>query len=345
MTTEKYGEAISIAKSESEKKFIYEKYILGKPEDIVSKLAVEPVLRTSILSLIAAGFVHSEEELLEFFESSFYGHQYKDDFGMSVKISDVVKLLALYGFIQIIGKKLEPTRIGRRVSELYLDPDSAFHMIRHFKKAVQGGRTFSYLNLISNTVEMRPLLKVRKNDWDWIDEKLIEKEDFIFERIPKEWEVEFGEFINSFKTALLLEDWVSEKSEDYILDKYDIRPGEVHIKTENAKWLLYSASELARLLELREVQNKVREVLIRVRHGIRIELLPLVKLRGIGRFRARKLFKAGFKNIKELKEAGIRELAVLVGAKVAMNIKEQLGQKTERIEEVKKGQIELGAWD
>ncbi len=352
--TEKYGEAISIAKSESEKKFIYEHYICGEPEEIVSKLAVEPVLRSAILSLISAGFVRTEAELLEFFESTFYGHQYKDDFGLMVKISDVVKLLALYEFILVVGKKLEPTRLGKRVSELYLDPNSAFHMIRHFKKATSGGEVFSYLNLISNTVEMRPLLRLRKGDGDWIQEELAEKEDIIFERIPKEWEVEFGEFINSFKTALLLEDWISEKSEEFILDKYDLRPGGVHVKIANAKWLLYSASELARLLELREVQNKVRETLVRVQHGIRTELLALVKLRGIGRWRARKLFSKGFKTIKDLKAADVSELAQLIGSKNAINVKEQLGQKVKNIrtvkkiiekkEMVKKGQVDLTAW-
>ncbi len=337
---EKYGEAISIAKSEAEKKLIYEKYICGEPEEIVSKLAVEPVLRSAILSLIASNFVRTERDLLDFFESTLYGHQYKDDFGLQVKVADVVKLLALYGFINIVGDKLEPTRIGKRVSELYIDPESAFHMIKHMKKAVNVGDVFAYLNLISNTAEMRPLLKVRKSDAEWFEEKLIEKEDCIFERMPKEWDIEFDDFVNSFKTALLLEEWINEKSEDFILDKYNIRPGEIHVKIENAKWLLYSASELARLSELREVQNKVRETLIRVQHGIRIELLPLVKFRGIGRWRARKLYSAGLRNIKDLKEAYIRKIAELVGAKIAANIKEQLGQKV-NIEEVKKGQINL----
>lgn len=337
---EKFGEAISIAKTEAEKKLILEKYIQGEPEEIVSKLAVEPVLRTAILSLIASNFVRAEQDLLDFFESTLYGHQYKDDFGLQIKIADVIKLLALYGFIRIVGEKVEPTKLGKRVSELYLDPESAHHMIKNFDKK---GDVFAYLNLISNTVEMRPLLRVRKDDWEWIEEKLIDKDGEIFERMPKEWEVEFGEFVNSFKTALLLEDWTNERSEEFMLDKYGIRPGEIHVKIENAKWLLYSASELARLLELRETQNKVRETLVRVRHGIKIELLPLVRFRGIGRFRARKLYSAGLKNVKDLKEAHVRDIAMLLGSKIAMNLKEQLGQKAQ-IEEVKKGQIELNKY-
>ncbi|MBI4150376.1 ATP-dependent DNA helicase, partial [Candidatus Woesearchaeota archaeon] len=57
-----YGEAIAIASSEKEKENIFEKYVCGTPEEIYSKLAVEPVLRTYILSLIAAEFVTNKQE-------------------------------------------------------------------------------------------------------------------------------------------------------------------------------------------------------------------------------------------------------------------------------------------
>jgi len=50
---DKTGEAICVAISENDKKKLYEKYVLGEPEEIYSKLAVEPVLRTYLLSFNA----------------------------------------------------------------------------------------------------------------------------------------------------------------------------------------------------------------------------------------------------------------------------------------------------
>ena len=46
---EKEGQSIIIASDEDQKEEVYDKYILGQPEEIYSKLAVEPVLRTYLL--------------------------------------------------------------------------------------------------------------------------------------------------------------------------------------------------------------------------------------------------------------------------------------------------------
>src|SRR3989344_4521980 len=47
-----YGEAIVIVSTNTDKEYIIEHYLHGEPEEIYSKLAVEPVLRTYLLSLI-----------------------------------------------------------------------------------------------------------------------------------------------------------------------------------------------------------------------------------------------------------------------------------------------------
>ena len=66
-----YGEAICIASSESEKTEVLEKYLRGEPEDVYSKLAVEPVLRSNILGLISTKFARSKKELLDFLKKLF----------------------------------------------------------------------------------------------------------------------------------------------------------------------------------------------------------------------------------------------------------------------------------
>jgi helicase len=55
--------------------------------------------------------------------------------------------------------------------------------------------------------------------------------------------------------------------------------------------------------------------------------LPLVRLEGIGRVRARILFDSGLKTIDDLKHAQVGRLRALplIGAKVAKRIKEQVG--------------------
>jgi helicase len=70
----------------------------------------------------------------------------------------------------------------------------------------------------------------------------------------------------------------------------------------------------------------LRELHIRVSHGIKKELVPLVKLRGIGRVRARLLYNNGYKTIASLRKAEPRELARIptIGTEIVRSIKEQL---------------------
>jgi len=50
------GEAIILCSSDAMREEVTERYIKGEPENIYSKLAVEPVLRTYLLSLISLIF-------------------------------------------------------------------------------------------------------------------------------------------------------------------------------------------------------------------------------------------------------------------------------------------------
>ncbi len=335
--SEKYGEALSIARSEDEKQEIYEKYILGKPEPIESKLAVEPVLRAAVLSLVASGFARTEESLLDFFANSFWGYQYKDIFGLRRKLTSILKKLEQYGFIKI-ERWLLPTTLGRRISELYLDPESAHHIITGLKNAEIRTPAFAFLHLIAGTVEIGSPLRPRKSDFEEIQEKMLKYESSLLVPLPKEWDIAYELFVASFKTAMMLQDWADERSEEYVLEQYRIRPGELYGRLTNADWLLYSAQELARILSLKEIQTPIIKTRLRLKYGIREELLPLVKLKNIGRVRARRLYGAGLTSLATLKRAPVEKLVRLLGTKLAADVRRQLGLE---VEETKKGQLKF----
>lgn len=323
-----YGEAISLASSDKERDFIVEKYINGSAEEIVSKLSVEPVLRRAVLSLIASGFVIKVDDMIDFFKSSFYGFQYDDDFSFEYKINDALKQVEEYGFINILGEKLEATKIGQRVSELYIDPDAAFQLIRGLHKLVVGFDDFSLLHLVASNIEMSPWVNLLKRDYEWIEEDIDEVKDKIIVQIPKEWDWQYDEFLRSSKTAFLLRDWSEEFKEDYLLERYNVPPGALRNKISTADWLLYGSSELSKLLGFMGKVNGINKVRLRVKNGIKSELVPLVKIRGIGRVRARKLFNAGLKNVRALRSAGEIELSRILGSlKVAQSVKKQVGHK------------------
>ena len=67
---------------------------------------------------------------------------------------------------------------------------------------------------------------------------------------------------------------------------------------------------------------------MRVEYGCKKELLNLVSLKGIGRIRARAIFKEGFKTINDLRGVPLKRLAKIktIGEGIAKSIKNQIGE-------------------
>lgn len=116
-----YGEAVIMARSRNDERFIVENYIKGEPEAIESQLADESVLRVHILSSIAGLFTMKESEISDFLKHTFYGFQ-RDTQGILRIIERILWFLKEEGLIIEKGGYLRPTPFGKRVSELYIDP-------------------------------------------------------------------------------------------------------------------------------------------------------------------------------------------------------------------------------
>jgi replicative superfamily II helicase len=354
---DKYGEAIALASTKAEKDKIYEKYILGEPEDIYSKLAVEPVLRTYILSLIAANFVNTRQQILNFFERTFWAFQFKDMDKLIFVIEKMLNLLEEWEFVKsssigdfqsadtLDNNTYKATMLGKRVAELYIDPLTAHELINAIRKAASATiLPLSLLQMVSHTIEMRPLLKTRTREWDNIQDTLAKYGNYLLEPEPSMYEPEYEDFIDSIKTALFMQDWIDEKDEEYLLETYNIRPGEIRVKLDLADWLLYATEEITRILQFQPLIKEIKKLRLRLKHGAKEELLPLLRLKDIGRVRARKLFNSRIRDIAGIKKANITALAQILGKNVAMSIKEQVGQDFSKMivpEKKRKGQLSL----
>ena len=329
-----FGESILLAKSEDDAQQFIDHYILGEPEDIYSKLALEPVLRMHTLALIASGFVNKEETLFDFFKGTFYAYQYKDISIIENKIKEILKLLIKFGFLVKKKKKIFPTRIGKRVSELYIDPLTAHHFIQCLKRAMKiKTESFSYLHMISNTLEMKPFLSLRTGEFKEINDKIARSR--FLQKVPEEWDLEFDEFMKSVKTAMMFEGWIEELTEDQILSQFKVTPGELYTRLRNADWLLYASQELSLLLGFKKLLKDLRKLRVRVKYGVKEELIPLVRLERVGRVRARKLYNSGLKRILDLRKIPLESLERIIGPKIAVLIKKQLGEKFKEKKEEK----------
>ena len=325
-----YGEAILFAKDIDDVDELIQEYFLSEPEAIESKLGSEPALRMHVLASIATGHVDTEEDLLAFFNRTFFAFA-GDVYAIHGKIREVLDFLAKEDFIGRRDGFLKATFFGKRTSDLYIDPLSAVKLRDALRKARDD--PIFHLWTICTTPDM-PKLYLRRGDYAWVEQK-IEEADLTF---PVE---DYDFFLAEVKTASLLDDWIAERTEEEVTKKFGIGPGDVRRMTDQAEWLLYSMAELGRIFNKKKVRALTR-LTIQVQYGVKEELLELISLRGIGRVRGRALFQSGFKTLRDLQKANPNDLARIptIGSNLALKIKEQVGAPTD-VREIE-GQAALG---
>jgi len=322
------GESILIARTDEERNYLITNFVLAKPERIWSKLGVERVLRSHVLATIASEFAYSEQGVYDFFAKTLYAYQY-DIGAIKGTIARILKFLYDEGMIKYEGNFIRATEFGARVSQLYIDPVSAIMIRDAFKRRAPRITNISFLHMIARTPDMAPKVRPTSSEIDgitlFVDEH---RDEFLFD-VPDEWtdRIDFEEFLSEVKTALVLNAWIEEFSEDDIIEHFGVEPGDLYHLTETARWLIYSSYELAKLLGHKDLLAKLFELMERVEKGVKAELIPLARLEGIGRVRARILYNAGLRTLEDLRRVLVDKLMELplIGPKIAKRIKEQVG--------------------
>jgi helicase len=339
------GQAILVAKNENQRTELLERYLLGEPERIYSKLGTEAALRSHVLASIATGLVANDDDLERFVESTFYAHQ-AESWTLEERMERALEFLEEEELITRDGKRLWPTKFGRRVSDLYIDPLSAVLLRESVQRAGLREEVpeIAWLTATCTTPDLQTFF-MRRSDYKQISELAeLHRDDFLVEDVDDELERE--EFLAEVKTASMFQDWILETSEDAISVKFGIGPGDIRAKVDNGRWLLYAGSEIARISGYPELAKQIRDLERRVSYGIREELLPLVSLRGVGRRRARSLHAKGFRKPSDLKEVNPGQLASIpgIGSILATNIIEQVtGDKRVKAVRTTTWEEEVGA--
>jgi helicase len=297
-----------------------EGFINAPPERIISKLGVEPALRSHVLACVAAGYAQEESSLRDFFSKTFFAYQRGVRYVLPV-VQRILDFLEREGMLKRMGEKFVATEFGQLVSALYIDPLSAVRIRDGLRNITTTPSDFSLLHMICHTPDM-PLLGLRRIEEV---EMTLENQEFLFP-VPDPNEEAYEFFLREVRTATMLLDWVEEKEEEEIHQKFGVGAGDVRRLAETAEWLLYSAHQLARLFKVRKALKPLRELTARVRYGVKSELVELIQLRGIGRVRARSLYNAGYRKLSDLQKATEAELARVphLGPQLARSIKEQV---------------------
>lgn len=318
------GEAIIVGESGLSPTELYEHYILGEPEPVHSQLMNERALRIYTLGIISTIPGLKLGEIYALFGSTLSGQQHSKTI-MNRKVDSTLNYLEVENLVKSKNDRYIPTNFGRQSSLLYIDPLTAVE----FKKAISLGaqfkptsedgvktHTLAFLHLISCCTDFYPKLPMRKRDYELLAAYENQKNGLF---------CEIGEFEYT-RSLLALYEWIHETNDRNLSDRLSIEPGDMHRIVENATWLTRALSQVAKLIKRGDLLKELGELQIRIKFGIKEELIPLVRLKGIGRVRARALYDAGLLDLKWVAEAPEAKLSSIskIGPNLAKKLKEQL---------------------
>ena len=288
------------------------RYISSRPEDIYSALNNERALRIHILALLASGYAHDVDSIIDFMMNTFYS--YKNMREILTKsfwkrsVGRILRLLSSYEMIIVKDDSyIEATRLGRLVSSLYIDPLTAvrtFDILRDSEAA--GVDELFYLHLITLTPDfLRNITRRIKKEvlatevYEMLDRGMIPL-------VPDDLDEDL--YMTGYVYAKALNMWIEEYDEDSIMSKTNIQLGDLRVAIETATWISYALSKVLAETEFKRYSKIFDELSKRLETGVKRELLELVQLRGIGRVRARALYNHGVRNIEDLKRLSLSQI-------------------------------------
>ena len=351
-----FGEAVIVSDSRAGSDEIYDHYILGTPEPISSQLTNDRSIRIHLLSTISSMPGIKKSQIYDIFSGTLLAH-IKGKAGIEFRLDSAMSYLEKESLIKSKNERYISTEFGKQISLLYVDPLTGIEFRKAIdsignewksqnkKQTIVGNaydlptgdfgslptdsrvksnprqkHTLGFLHLISNCPDFYPKFGLRKKD---TEEFFSEIDQYKDEQIFAITEYDYS------RSLWALHKWINESSDRVLSDRIGIEPGDMHRIVEVAEWLAFSLYEIAKLLRRRDLLPEIQNLRLRIKHGVKEELLALVRLKGIGRVRARSLFAAGFSDPTKIANAANEQLSAIsnIGPGIAKSIKEQLQTK------------------
>jgi len=299
-------------------------YIGAEPEPVESQILSARAMRIHALGLLVIRAALKRQQVTDFFMGTLGGTQLSRA-DIDREVGSALRSLAKKGMVASRGAGAAARHIasdlGRLVSELYLDPDTATEFLEVLEMAgARRDHTLGLVHAIAECGEFYPKSAPRERDREGAEGLLEEHGGELV------YEVHADEVS---KSTLALYAWVCEESESSIAAAHGVESGDLHRMRERAAWIAHCLSRIAAHEGRGELASEADELERRLAYGIRRELIDLTRVRGVGRVRARELYRAGWRDRRALAGADARKVARVasMGKKVAEGIISQAGAR------------------
>ena len=313
------GYSYLLAKTYDEAFNLDEYYVHGEIEVTNSKLIDnEDAVLKQIITQVSSGFAKDMDELVDFFNKTFYGfqisHTYNtmslgfSDESIKYEISSALEYLVQNGIIRITPSGLQTTPLGTLISRNNYEVKTAVKLKDYSTMMGDNFNPGLLIYEISKTHDMPKINTKFRANKDNIKEVLSKNGVFV-------------SFVsNNESTAASLLEWINERKE-YEIENY------LKVYAASTRRASYEASNLVKyfydicdVLGNYKFLNEIDKLASRLYYGVKEELIPLVVgIKRLGRQRARTLVDTYGDN---LGNARIKDLTRIdgIGEKTAENI-------------------------
>ena len=242
-----HGEAALVGDDDVRPELV-ERYLDGEPEAVESTLADPASLRTHVLSAVATGFAETEAEILDVFEGTFYAREAGAG-GLADAVAVAVDDLVAADLVSretggVDSYRLAATPVGKTTSKQYVRPATASRIVSGLRTAaaMPNATTLTAFEVVCDTPDMQDtylgnaeraeMYRFARANAGLLTTAMDETDDF------EAW-------LESVKTARILNEWLEGATVETLVESYRIGPGDLDSRVERAEWLLSAAAALA----------------------------------------------------------------------------------------------------
>ncbi len=311
------GYSYLIAKTMDEAQNLEEYYVEGEIEQTNSKLVDnKDAIYKQIIAQIASSLSKNLDELTEFFGKTLYGYQMNNNPSMAFFAADSLKyelenalsFLLQNGIIRATPEGLKTTEFGNLIAKSNYAVETAVK-IKEYVSDISEINVEEFIYALAETPDL-PLItfKGRKSK-DPVQEKLSECGLFA---------VDLG---NIEATTVSLIEWINERSEFDIENKYNVYSASTRRSAYEASLLVKFAKNTSEVLGDYSNLKEYDILSARLYYGVKPDIIPLViGVKRLGRKRARNLVKIFGNDLSNVSEKELQKIDG-IGPKLAEKIK------------------------
>ncbi len=321
------GHSYLLAKTYDEAFNLEEFYVHGEIEVTNSKLIDnEDAVLKQIITQVSSGFAKDMDELVEFFNKTFYGfqisHTYNTmSFGFSdesikYEISSALEYLIQNGIIRLSPSGLQTTPLGTLISRSNYAVKTAVKLKDYSNMMGDEFNIGSLIYEISRTSDMPKINTKFKANKDNIKEVLSRHDVYV-------------SFVqNNEATAASLIEWINEHKEFEIENYLKVYAASTRRASYEASNIVKYFYDICEVLGNYRYLNEIDKLSSRLYYGVKEELIPLVVgIKRLGRQRARSLVDAFGNNLSNVSASELMKVEG-IGETTANNIIEFYNKKS-----------------